>query len=120
MTEENFTNEITYDDGWQSASCPEYSTPAHTETEEESPQNTELPPQKRKKSHNTQVLVTMQLIICLLLALAAFIIKTVGGDFYAAARQWYYGELNKSIIAENTPDDYNLSEIFGTATDDEV
>lgn len=48
LTEENFTNEITYDDGWQSASCPEYSTPAHTETEEESPQNTELPPQKRK------------------------------------------------------------------------
>lgn len=46
--------------------------------------------------------------------------KTVGGDFYTAARQWYYGELNKSIIAENTPDDYNLSEIFGTATDDEV
>ena len=113
MTEENFTNEITYDDGWQSASCPEYSTPAHTETEE-------LPPQKRKKSHNTQVLVTMQLIICLLLALAAFVIKTVGGDFYTAARQWYYGELNKSIIAENTPDDYNLSEIFVTATDDEV
>lgn len=73
-----------------------------------------------KKSHNTQVLVTMQLIICLLLALAAFVIKTVGGDFYTAARQWYYGELNKSIIAENTPDDYNLSEIFGTATDDEI
>ena len=88
--------------------------------QEESPQNTELPPQKRKKSHNTQVRVTMQLIICLLLALAAFVIKTVGGDFYTAARQWYYGELNKSIIAENTPDDYNLSEIFGTATDDEV
>ena len=120
MTEENFTNEITYDDGWQSASCPEYSPPAHAKTEEKSPKKTELPPQKRKKSHNTQVLVTMQLIICLLLALAAFVIKTVGGDFYTAARQWYYGELNKSIIAENTPDDYNLSEIFGTATDDEV
>lgn len=118
MTEENFTNEITYDDGWQSASCPEYSVPANAETE--SADTMEAAPKKRKKSHNSQVLVTMQLIICLLLALAAFVIKTVGGDFYTAARQWYYGELNKSIIAENTPDDYNLSEIFGTATDDEV
>lgn len=118
MTEEKFTNEITYEDGWQSASCPEYSTPAHHEEETESV--SDYAKKKEKKAHNTQILVTAQLIICLLLALAAFVIKTVGGDFYTAARQWYYGELNKSIIAENNPDDYNLSEIFGTATDDEV
>ena len=118
MTEENFTNEITYDDGWQSASCPEYSVPANAETE--SADTMEAVSKKRKKSHNSQVLITTQLIICLLIALAAFIIKTIGGDFYANTRQWYYGELNKSIIAKDIPDDYNLSEIFGTATDDEV
>lgn len=80
----------------------------------------EAVPEKRKKSHNSQVLITAQLIICLLIALAAFIIKTIGGDFYADTRQWYYGELNKSIIAKDIPDDYKLSEIFGTATDDEI
>ncbi len=117
MTEEKFTNEITYDDGWQNVSCPEYSAPIKPE-EDNKEEN--LPPQKPKNQHNTQVLVTAQLIICIIIALAALIIKTIGGDFYTSARDWYYTELNKSIIAEESEDTQKLSEIFGTATNDEI
>ena len=121
MTDEKNTNEITYEDGWQDASYPEYSTPAsNSESDEILEKEAEKKPEKAEKHRNAQVLVTAQLIICILLALAALIIKTIGGDFYSDARQWYYGELNKYIIAESSGEDYSLSRLFGTSTDDEI
>ena len=121
MTDEKNKNEITYEDGWLDASYPEYSTPTgNSESDEIQEKEPEKNSERAKKHRNTQVLVTAQLIICILLALAALIIKTIGGDFYSNARQWYYGELNKSIIAESSGEDYSLSKLFGTSTDDEI
>ncbi len=118
MKEENFTNEITYEDGWQNVSEPEYSHAVADENDVESQEEEQQP--KPKKTHNSQVLITAQLVICILIAIVALIIKTIGGDFYSFAREWYYSELDKSIIAEGSAQDYKLSEIFGTATEDEV
>ncbi len=120
MTEEKNTNEITYDDGWQNVSYPEYSAAVEDEEREKDDDENLLPPKAPLKPHKTQILVTVQLVICVIIAIAALLIKAVGGDFYKSVREWYYTELNKSIIAESNGDGYSLDEIFGTASDDEV
>lgn len=117
MTEENFSNEITYEDGWKNVSEPEYSYSVKNDDTEPQKENPQLKP---KKTHNSQVLITAQLVICIVIVIVALIIKTIGGDIYSFASEWYYSELNKSIIAEGNAQDYKLSEIFGTATEDEI
>ena len=62
----------------------------------------------------------MQLIICILIALIAFIIKSFGGELYAVAREWYYSQLNNSVIFDDKNGNFNLSEIFGNSTEDEI
>lgn len=53
---------------------------------------------KEKKGVSPQLLIQMQLIICILIALAAFLIKSFGGDLYQTVNGWYQQELNSSLI----------------------
>lgn len=116
MTEEN-KNTITYDDGWKSVSFSEY---PDLSTTDETDDNTENIKNVKKKSDSPrQLVITVQLICCILIALAAFIMSIVGGDVYAATREWYYDNLNNSVIFDSDNYGFNISEIFG-ATADEV
>lgn len=114
MSEEN-KNTITYDDNWKSVSKAEY--PVICSPGEEKTENTSA--EKKDKESPKQLLITIQLVICIIIALAAFIIKGIGGDVYSAASEWYYTQLNDSAIFENS-DNFNFKEILGTATNDEV
>lgn len=117
MNEEN-KNSITYDEGWESVTNCEYPVVGSANLEE----NEENEKQKEKKNKDNspkQLLITIQLILCILIALAALVIKSIGGDFYASAREMYYSSLNNSAIFDNS-DNFNLNKLFGTATQDEA
>lgn len=115
MNEEN-KNSITYDEGWESVTNCEYPVVGSATPEE----NEENVKQKEKKKNSAkQLLITIQLIICILVALAALVIKTIGGDFYALAREMYYSSLNNSAIFDNY-DNFKLNKLFGSSTQDEV
>ena len=43
----------------------------------------------------------------------------VSRDFYDFTREWYYSNLNESVIFDNS-NDLALDEIFSFATEDEV
>lgn len=116
MSEEN-KNTITYEDNWKSVSATEY--PTVYPTSEISTKNQAPEKKKKDKDSPKQLLITIQLIICIIIALAAFILKGIGGEVYAAASEWYYSELNDSAIFENI-DRINLSGLFATSTDDEA
>ncbi len=116
MSEEN-KNTITYDDNWKSVSnteYPEICSPTETKADYQKPEK-----KKKDKDSPKQLLITIQLIICIIIALAAFIIKGIGGEVYAAASDWYYTQLNDSAIFEND-DNFDLNEIMDTATKDEA
>lgn len=115
MSEEN-KNTITYDDNWKSVTQTEY--PVICTPESEEPEN-KKPEKKKKDDSPKQLLITIQLIVCIIIALAAFILKGVGGDVYAAARDWYYTNLNDSAIFENS-DEFGLNDILGASTKDEI
>lgn len=119
-------NEITYDKDWQNVSTPEY--PQIVSREEEQIENendfTESPKkQKKKRDTPRQLLIIIQLIVCLLICLCAYVLKNIGGDLYNTLHSWYEAELNNEVIAEGMLNNIDLSEILNTnnsATNDEV
>lgn len=117
MNEEN-RNTITYDEGWEFVTNCEYPV-VGAENIENDDENIKQKAPKKNDNSPKQLLITIQLIICILIALAALVIKTVGGDFYAATREMYYSNLNNSAIFDNS-DNFNLNKLFGSATQDEV
>ena len=118
MNEEN-KNTITYDDDWKSAINYEYPVTVSSENTEEENQSENFKKPKKKSDSPKQLLITIQLIMCILIALAAFIIKGVGGDFYAAAREVYYSQLNNSAIFDNF-NNSDIGDLFTSSTKDEV
>lgn len=121
MTEDNNNrNTITYDDDWKSVSYSEY--PKTTEDFDSSEEEeTSLSPEKNiaKKDSPKQLVITVQLVCCILIALAAFLLNLFGGEVYAATRDWYYLNLEKSVIFDTGDNKIDLSNLFG-ATSDEV
>ena len=120
MNEEN-RNSITYDEGWESVTNCEYPVvgSANLEENEDNEENVKQKLRKKKDNSPKQLLITIQLIICILIAIAALVIKTIGGDFYAAAREIYYSSLNNSAIFDNS-DNFDLNKLLGSATQDEI
>ncbi len=111
-------NTITYDEGWQTVSEIEYKN--YSPKENNSVSATEdSAPSASKQKRPKQLLITIQLIICLIIALAAFIIKGIGGDFYNQIRSFYYSNLNSSAVFDGDKT-FDFNSVFGTASDDEA
>ncbi len=111
-------NTITYDEGWQTVSEKEYTNYASKENSSVSAsEDNGLSASKQKRPK--QLLITIQLIICLIIALAAFIIKGIGGDFYNQIRSFYYSNLNSSAVFDGDKI-FDFNSVFGTASDDEA
>ena len=118
MNEEMNKNTITYDDGWQEVSSSEYPTLSQPENESEEIEVVER--EKVKNKTYGQLLVTVQLVVCVLIAIAALLLKIFGGEVYQTFSDWYNTELNKSVIAVSNGEDFSLDEFLDIATNDEA
>lgn len=121
MTEDNNNrNTITYDDDWKSVSYSEYPKATEDfEVDEEDAKSSLSEKSTAKKDSPRQLVITVQLVCCILVALAAFLLNLFGGEVYAATRDWYYSNLEKSVIFDTGDNKIDLSNLFG-ATSDEV
>ncbi len=115
-------NEITYDENWQTVTTPEYAKivkeDEYLDTEIDTQED--LPKTKKRRDSPRQLLIIIQLIVCALICLFAYILKTVGGDFYTDIRTWYYENLNNSIIAQTDTESSDFTEILKNSTDDQI
>lgn len=120
MTEDN-RNTITYDDDWKSVSYSEYPKTAENYESDETDDTDDKSANQRinKKDSPRQLVITVQLVCCILVALVAFLLNLFGGEVYAATREWYYSNLEKSVIFDADDNQIDLSNLF-TATSDEV
>lgn len=58
-------------------------------------------PKKNKKfAVSNQLLIIIQLIICTLLLISAFVIRTIGGSLYAQVGTWFYDNYNNSVFTD--------------------
>lgn len=125
MTENNdIRNTITYDDDWKSVSYSEYPKVSEELDSDEEDVNSlsaenSAENSDEKKNSPKQLVITIQLVCCILIALAAFLLNLFGGEVYAATREWYYSNLEKSVIFDTGDNKIDLSNLFG-ATSDEV
>lgn len=70
------------------------------ETDESLPLNEEQEKPKREKSYPRETVLVFQLTVCILIAIAAYVIKSFGGEFYENVKELYYSNLNNSIIID--------------------
>ncbi len=56
----------------------------------------ETPPEK--SFVRTQLLTIIRLILCVLVILSAYVVKTIGGELYAAVGTWFFDNYNNSIM----------------------
>lgn len=113
-------NTITYDEGWESVTESEYPVVASQNFgEDSSEESVNQKAAKKPKDSPKQLLITIQLIVCILIAIAALLIKTFGGDFYTDVREKYYSNLNNDAIF-GEDNDFNLNDFLKASTDDEV
>ncbi len=113
--EENKSS-ITYDENWQTAGVSEY---PKIISGNEAEQEYDKPPKEKRISVPKQYLVIIQLILCALVALSAFGLKQIGGEWYKGAREWYYKQLNNTIIADGRTV-FDLSSVISSSTRDEA
>lgn len=59
---------------------------------------------KAKKKTGFQLIIKLQLIACIIIIIAAFGIKSFGGELYNAVNNWYKEEINSSLIIIQTDD----------------
>ncbi len=113
-------NTITYDEGWESVTESEYPVVASQNFGEDNSEESVNPKAVKKPNDSPkQLLITIQLIVCILIAIAALLIKTFGGEFYADVHQKYYSNLNNDAIF-GEDENFNLNDFLKASTDDEV
>lgn len=109
-------NKIEYDEGWQEVTAEQLYPAADSYIAgEEDIDNTEeaeaagIRSKKRSDTGQRQTLLYIQIVLCLTVALAAFVLKSIGGDIYKISRQWYYREYNASLIVTDYFNIFDLS-----------
>ena len=104
-------NRITYDDNWQSVSEPEAAVVTMPQEEGE---DGDQPLQRQRRSFSKQPVLTMQLVLCVLLGIAAFVFRGFGGDAYDAAHEMYVSMLNDTAIFDRVRS-FDAAELISTA-----
>lgn len=121
--EEKRFDKIEYDENWQTVSSQTYAQPYCEESEEEQFQNDEITQGDitvKKEKSPKQLVIILQLILCILIFSAFYILKQTGSDFYSELTRWYSENLNNSLISTSNFSDFDINNtgaIF--ATDDE-
>lgn len=104
-------SEIIYEEGWRESSPV---TKLDEKSLDETPLDEE--PQKdddEKPAGSKPLLITIQLVLCLLAALALFLLKTMDSDIYHKIMDRYHEELQKPIISQDAFRSVDLSTMFG-------
>ena len=103
---DNLSSNLSYDEGWKEAEVPVQNS-----------EQDDLPEQPPKKCCSKPAVLIFQLTICVLLVLAAYIIKLFGGVLYEDIHSWYQTELNDEIILNSDFESFNLDKSFAEAAD---
>ena len=112
--EEFRKDEITYDEDWQCFDEPVVS-------EQKQIDNCDV--ESDKKPENTKpkkmfpALITIQLVVCLVIAFLVFMLKAMNSQTYAQFCDWYNELMSDTLLSNSTFEDIDLSQYFEATTD---
>lgn len=129
-TEKNIVrkDEIIYDEGWHDALDADDSTEpvAVDETPDGMGEKSEgETAEKSAKKKPLPALVSIQLALCVLIALAVFFLKALDTDIYRDFSAWYESQMKRTLISQQAFDEADVGRFFkksaaDTATPDEA
>ena len=99
-------SEIVYEEGWRDAA------PA---VKEETPVDEAQPGQSapaEKQEHSRPLLISIQLVLCLLAALVLFLLKAMDSEGYYDFMEFYREELQKPVISQDVFSSADIGRLF--------
>lgn len=117
-------DEIFYDEDWKQFDEPVLVEKTEHDSENEEPAKKVEKPEKRKRTFPS--LITIQLVVCLIIAFLVFMLKAMNSDTYKQLCKYYDELMQETLLSNSVFEDIDLSQYFeatadeATATNDEV
>lgn len=102
-------SEIIYEEGWHDAAPPAEPEVPLDEAEKKPEDDPEI------RETSKPLLISIQLVLCLLAALALFLLKAMDSVGYHEFMDYYHEELNKPVVSQGVFEALDISKLF---TDD--
>jgi len=109
-------DDITYDENWQRFDEPVAAVMYDNPDEETQKRESGKPRKKRERTF--PALITIQLVLCLLVAFLVFMLKAMNSDTYQKLCDWYDKQMENTLISDTTFEDIDLSEYFESSIDE--
>lgn len=109
-------DEIIYDENWQRFDEPYKAEVVKTEADNE-PEN---PQDEKPKEKKPIPLITIQLILCFIIAFVIFILKAMDSDTYDKLSSFYNEQMRNTLVSSQRFEDIDLSKYFESTPDELV
>ncbi len=108
-------DEIIYDEDWQRFDEP---STAEGINAKDNDIDAKTEPEPKKKEKTPLSLITLQLILCIIIAFVLFMLKAMDSDTYKAISEWYDEQMKSTIVASKKFEDIDLSRYFEASFDE--
>ncbi len=98
-------SEIIYEEGWRETAPSAEAEPLPVD--ETPAENT-----AEKHTETKPLLISIQLVLCLLLALALFLLKSMDSEIYHDFIDYYHDELKKPMVSQGVFDTLDVTKLF--------
>lgn len=112
--EEFRKDEITYDEDWQ---CFDEPVVSEQKQIDNSDVESDKKPENNKPKKMFPTLITIQLVMCLVIAFLVFMLKAMNSQTYAQFCDWYNELMSDTLLSNSTFEDIDLSQYFEATTD---
>ena len=112
--EEFRKDEITYDEDWQ---CFDEPVVSEQKQIDNSDVESDKKPENNKPKKLFPALITIQLVMCLIIAFLVFMLKAMNSQTYAQFCDWYNELMSHTLLSNSTFEDIDLSQYFEATTD---
>ncbi len=111
-------DEIIYDEDWLRVDTPlEREYPAQSE-EYNAPALDERNIKKPRPKRTFPALITIQLVVCLVIAFAVFMLKAMNSDVYHQFCDWYNEQMQYTLVSDDTFESIDLSQYLPASFDE--
>lgn len=107
-------DEIIYDEDWQ---CFDEPVLSEQKSADDSDVESDKKPEKTKPKKLFPALITIQLVVCLIIAFLVFMLKAMNSQTYAQFCNWYNELMSNTLLSNSTFEDIDLSQYFDATTD---
>lgn len=112
--EEFRKDEITYDEDWQ---CFDEPVVSEQRPIDNCDVESDKKPENNKPKKMFPALITIQLVVCLIIAFLVFMLKAMNSQTYAQFCDWYNELMSDTLLSNSTFEDIDLSQYFEATTD---